>query len=91
MEDQVNSFASSREIVNNPGEAFNFNNIGTNIVGRVLETVGKKTFDRLMLERIFRPLGMKKSSFASETAVNPFFWWRFNCFGLFEIFDDVVE
>lgn len=72
LEDQVNSFASSREIINNPGEVFSYNNIGTNIAARVIEVVGKKSFDRLMTERIFRPLGMKKSTFTSEVAVNPF-------------------
>jgi CubicO group peptidase (beta-lactamase class C family) len=72
LEDEVNAYASGREIVNNPGEAFNYNDIGTNIVGRVLEVVGKKTFDRLALERIFRPCGMKKTSFASGRAINPF-------------------
>ncbi|MEO8582566.1 MAG: serine hydrolase domain-containing protein [Flavitalea sp.] len=72
LEDEVNSYASSRAIVNNPGEAFNYNNMGTNIVGRVLEIVGKKSFDRLMMERIFRPCAMKKSSFTSEGAINPF-------------------
>lgn len=72
LEDQVNAFASGREILNNPGEVFMYNNMGTNIVGRVLEVVGKRGFDRLMVERIFRPLGMKKSSFSSDRAVNPF-------------------
>ena len=72
LEAQVNSFAASREIVNNPGQVFNYNNIGTNIVGRVLEVVGRKGFDRLMQERIFRPLGMKRSTFSTETFVNPF-------------------
>lgn len=73
LEEQVNSFASSREIINNPGEVFNYNIIGTNIAGRVLEVVGRKSFDRLMQERIFRPLGMKKSNYVSETMViNPF-------------------
>jgi len=72
LEDEVNAFASGREIVNNPGEVFNYNDIGTNIAGRVLEIVGKKTFDRLAMERIFRPCGMKKTSFASDRAVNPF-------------------
>lgn len=72
LEDQVNSFASGHEIVNNPGEVFNYNNMGSNIAGRVLEVVGKKSFDRLALERVFRPLGMKKSTFMSEFAVNPF-------------------
>ncbi len=73
LEEQVNSFASSREIINNPGEAFNYNNIGTNIVGRVLEVVGRKSFDRLIQERIFRPLGMKKTNYITESmVVNPF-------------------
>ncbi|HRE50901.1 MAG TPA: serine hydrolase domain-containing protein [Flavitalea sp.] len=71
LEEQVNSFASGREIIRNPGEAFSYNNIGSNIAGRVLEVVGKKAFDRLMQERIFRPLGMRRSSFSMDMAVNP--------------------
>ena len=71
LEDEVNAIAK-REIKNNPGEVFYYNNYGSNIVGRVLEIVGKKSFDRLMMDRIFRPCGMKRSSFASDMAVNPF-------------------
>lgn len=71
LEEEVNSFAK-REIRNNPGEVFYYNSIGTSIAGRVLEIVGKKSFDRLMTEKIFRPLGMKRSTFASDMAVNPF-------------------
>lgn len=71
LDDEVNSFAK-REIKNNPGEVFFFNNIGSDIVGRILEIVGKKSFDRLVLEKIFRPSGMKRSTFANENAVNPF-------------------
>lgn len=71
LEDEVNAFAK-REIKNNPGEVFYYNSIGSNIVGRVLEVVGKKAFERLMLDKVFRPLGMKRSSFASDVAVNPF-------------------
>ncbi len=72
LEEEVNAYASGREIVNNPGEVFNYNQIGTNIVARVLEIVGKRTFDRLAQERIFRPCGMKRTSFMSDEAVNPF-------------------
>ncbi len=72
LEEQVNSFASGREILHNPGVSFSYNNIGTNIVGRVLEVVGKRSFDRLMQERIFRPLRMRKSRFSYETATDPF-------------------
>lgn len=72
LEEEVNSFAK-REIRNNPGEVFFYNSIGTNIAGRVLEVVGKKSFERLASERIFRPLGMKRSRFISESgAISPF-------------------
>jgi CubicO group peptidase (beta-lactamase class C family) len=70
LEDEVNSFAKL-EIITNPGEEFYYSNIGINIAGRVLEVVGKKGFDRLMQEKIFRPLGMKKSTYTSEFSVNP--------------------
>jgi CubicO group peptidase (beta-lactamase class C family) len=72
LEEEVDEFASKREIINNPGIEFHYSNIGSSIAGRVLEVVGKKSFDRLMLERIFRPLGMKKSTFTSETAIDPY-------------------
>ena len=72
LEEEVNSFAK-REIKNNPGEVFYYNSIGTSIVGRVLEVVGKKSFERLMADRVFRPLGMKRTRFISETgAIDPF-------------------
>jgi CubicO group peptidase (beta-lactamase class C family) len=71
LEEEVNAIAK-REIKNNPAEVFYYNNYGSNIVGRILEIVGKKGFDRLMMDRIFRPCGMKRSTFASDVAVNPF-------------------
>ena len=71
LEEEVNAIAK-REIKNNPGEVFYYNNYGSDIVGRILEIVGKKGFDRLMMDRIFRPCGMKRSTFASENAINPF-------------------
>ncbi len=72
LEEEVESFASKREIINNPGEAVSYSNMGINIAGRVLEVVGKKSFDRLMAEKITRPLGMKRTTFSSEYAVNPY-------------------
>ena len=54
-----------------PGLEFFYSNIGLNIAGRVLEIIGKKPFDQLMNQRIFRPLNMKASSFYSEKATNP--------------------
>ena len=71
LEEQVNAFASKREIVANPGEQYYYSNIGLNIAARILEVVSKKSFDRLATEKLFRPLTMKKTSFANETIVNP--------------------
>ncbi|MBL7699743.1 MAG: beta-lactamase family protein [Chitinophagaceae bacterium] len=71
LEEEVNAIAK-REIKNNPGEVFYYNNYGSNIVGRVLEIVGKKGFDRLMMDRILRPCGMRRSTFSLDVYVNPF-------------------
>lgn len=73
LEDEVNAYASKRDIVTNPGTEFFYSNVGINIAARVLEIVGKKGFDRLMMERIIRPLKMKGTSFSNEEggAVNP--------------------
>ena len=62
LEDEVNAFAK-REIERNPGEMFFYSNIGLNIVGRVLEVVSKKTFDRLIADRLLRPLKMRQTTF----------------------------
>jgi len=73
LEDEVNSFASKREIAANPGTEFFYSHVGPNIAGRVLEIVSKKSFDRLMQERILRPLKMRGTTFADDKggAINP--------------------
>ncbi len=73
LEDEVNSFASKREIATNPGTEIYYSHVGPNIAGRVLEIVGKKPFDRLMQERIIRPLKMRGTTFADDRggAINP--------------------
>lgn len=72
LEDEVNSFAS-REIRANPGTDFWYGNIGINIAGRVLEVVSKKKFDILIKQKLFNPLGMRRTSFATldGSAINP--------------------
>ena len=73
LEDEINSYASHRDIVANPGTEFYYSYVGPNIAARVLEIISKKTFDRLMQDRILRPLKMKGTSFSNEDggAVNP--------------------
>ena len=72
LEEEVNSFAA-KEIQANPGEEFRYSNIGLNIAGRILEVISKKKFDALARQRLFLPLGMKKTTFSTlnGSAPNP--------------------
>lgn len=71
LEEEVNEFASKREIQSNPGLAFRYSNIGFNIAGRILEVITRRSFEQLMQERITRPLMMRNTNFSSFSAVNP--------------------
>jgi CubicO group peptidase (beta-lactamase class C family) len=74
LEAEVNEFAGKRDIMTNAGTEFRYSNVGFNIAGRVLEVITKRAFDRLMQERIIRPLAMKNTTFTNENyndAINP--------------------
>ena len=74
LEEEVNDYASKKEIDTNPGTEFKYSNMGFNIVGRLLEVMTKKPFDRLVQERLLRPLAMRNTTFANEDyndAVSP--------------------
>ena len=74
LADEVNDFASKKDIDYNPGEGFYYGSIGLDIAARICEVVTKKSFVQLTTERIFRPLGMRGTSFANEdfeAAPNP--------------------
>jgi CubicO group peptidase (beta-lactamase class C family) len=72
LEEEVNKFAS-REIRANAGTDFWYGNIGLNIAARVLEVISKKRFDLLIKQKLFTPMGMRKTSFSTtdNTAPNP--------------------
>ena len=72
LEDEVNSFAA-HEIQTNPGTEFRYGAIGMDIAGRVLEVVSKKRFDLLIRQKLFVPLGMRRTTFSDLEggAVNP--------------------
>lgn len=72
LEDEVNSFAA-KDIQANPGTEFRYSEIGLNIAGRILEIVSKRKFDLLIKQKLFNPLGMRKTSFSTldGSAINP--------------------
>lgn len=66
LEEEVNFYASKKEIQSNPGTDFHYGNIGINIAARVAEIVSKKGFDRLAQEKIFRPLQMRNTTYTTD-------------------------
>lgn len=64
LEDLVNSYASSHEIETNAGTAYKYNNIGINILARIIEVAAKRDFEQIIQQRLFRPLTMRGTTFA---------------------------
>jgi CubicO group peptidase (beta-lactamase class C family) len=71
LEEEVEEFATKKEIMSNPGLEFRYSNIGLNIAGRIIEIVSRRGFEQVMQEKILRPLQMRNTSFSSFNAVNP--------------------
>ncbi len=69
LETEVDAFASKREIETNPGTEIYFSQIGPDIAARVLEVITKKTFDRVVQDKILRPCKMRATSFTNESGV----------------------
>ncbi len=67
LEEEVNYYASHKDIITQPGKEFFYGDVAYNTLGRVLEVVAKKkTFSKLMQERITKPSGLKKTTFQKD-------------------------
>ncbi len=73
LEEEVDFFATKREIVTNPQTEFFYSHVGMNIAGRMLEVVSRKTCDRVVQEKLLRPLKMRATTFFNydNLYVNP--------------------
>jgi CubicO group peptidase (beta-lactamase class C family) len=49
-------------LVNPPGEAYEYSNLGYGILGRIVERISGRPYADFMREEVFAPLGMKGSS-----------------------------
>ena len=56
----------SSEFANRPGEAFKYSNLPAALLGFVIERITGNTIDHLAEERLFNPLGMKRTTFHPE-------------------------
>lgn len=70
LEEEANAYAKT-DITANAGEAYAYSGEGIAIAARIAEIVTKKKFDQLMRQRIFAPLGMRNTTFASDEGGAP--------------------
>jgi len=73
LDEEVDSYITKRDIVNNPGMEISYDKMGYSIAARAIELATKKSFDRISSEKLFRALGMRGTSFYRESGeINPF-------------------
>lgn len=73
LDEEVDSYITKRDIVNNPGMEITYDKMGYSIAARAIELATKKSFDRISSEKLFRALGMRATSFYRESGeINPF-------------------
>ncbi len=70
LEEEAAAYAKT-DIAANAGEAYAYSGMGPAIAARIAEVVTKKKFDQLMRQRIFTPLGMRNTTFASDDGGAP--------------------
>jgi CubicO group peptidase (beta-lactamase class C family) len=54
-----------------PGKKFNYSNSGYFLLGAVLEQISGTSYEQLLNDRIFTPLGMKNSGYAHSETIIP--------------------
>ena len=54
---------SQQPLKSGPGSKWEYNNPGINTLGRIVEVVSGETFEGFLQKRIFKPLGMKDTTF----------------------------
>ncbi len=53
-----------------PGENFAYSNLGYTLAGAIIERLGGKTWEELIAERIFDPLGLKTAGFGPQSSLS---------------------
>lgn len=62
IDDIVNQF-KNEPLEFEPGTRFSYSNSGYNLLGYIVEKISDKTYEEVLKEKIFKPLGMKSSGF----------------------------
>lgn len=73
LDEETNVYIVKRSISEKPGTAIVYSRVGINLAARAIEIATKKSFDRLAAEKLFRPCGMRNTTYFSDKGgINPF-------------------
>lgn len=67
--DQMLQKFSSTELVKEPGKEFDYNNADFIILGKIIEKLTGKSFDKVLKEKILAPLGMNNSGMLAQDTI----------------------
>jgi len=56
-------YLNSAKVIGKPGVAFLYSNLGYMVLGQIIESIEKKSFELVLSEKFFNPLGMKSCTF----------------------------
>jgi CubicO group peptidase (beta-lactamase class C family) len=65
--ERMYDFLSRYELPREPGEKYEYSNLGVGLLGHVLARRAGKSYEELLRERIFEPLGMKETAIVLTT------------------------
>ncbi len=60
---------SSQPLAAKPGTTFAYSNMGYTMAGAMLERAAKKTWEELIVERVFAPLGLRTAGFGPQATL----------------------
>ncbi|HEY2581917.1 MAG TPA: serine hydrolase domain-containing protein [Mucilaginibacter sp.] len=64
-----------------PGEKYAYSNLAVGLLGSILESVGKKTFEQMVIDVICKPLGMYSTDQYLNPLLSPRFVQVYNTYG----------
>lgn len=60
--DTLINYLSTLDLIDEPGKVYSYQNVGFSLIGKVIEAATHKSFEEVLTEKLFLPLGMKNAS-----------------------------
>ncbi len=60
--DTLIDYLQDLDLIAEPGKIYSYQNVGFSLIGKVIEAATKKSFEEVLMEKLFRPLEMNDAS-----------------------------